>query len=118
MQVPGGSVLERLAPELLEDIAVYAGTLDAFGASPALAALVRTSRRLHALLAPQHNTHVYARIFRKSYDTTAPARRLGAGWLKPANLLTELRARYVVLARVRSGIVPHPHVLLADLWTM
>jgi hypothetical protein len=114
---PGSSILERLAPELLERIAVHAGTLGFFGASPALFALLRTSRTLHTLLAPKNNAHVYARVFRAKFDAGAPARRLGPGWTHSRHLLAELHARYDMLSRLRCGVIIWDK-LVVDLWTM
>jgi hypothetical protein len=116
---PHLSPLETFPVELLERIAFFAATLERHATSPALVALLCTSKRIHSRINSSHNPYLYANIFREKFDIGAVERRLGPGWMTPTNLLAELRNRCTVLSRVRrQHVIDSPSVVACDLWTM
>ncbi|KAF8596940.1 hypothetical protein BDV93DRAFT_562807 [Ceratobasidium sp. AG-I] len=95
--------LDALPAEVVEEIAFHACASPFLGPPVALPVLLRTSRRLHAVLAVANNPGFHARIFRAKFDTAAPQRRfLAAGQpLSAANYALELPRRWTALRRIR-----------------
>jgi hypothetical protein len=110
--------LHTLAPELLERIALETALAqEPHRPSPGLAPLLRTCKRIHAILTPRTNKILWANVFRGRFDTNAPERRLGPGFTEPDNLVHELHHRVCSLQRIRN-CYPRYDVAVGDLWTM
>ena len=111
------SPFERCAAEILERIVLSAAEEQLLGPPSNLLALLTTSRTVNFALSPQKNNNLYAKIFALKFDTAAASRRLTARWLTSRCLAIELRLRFEVLKRIRSGVIDG-YMLQFDLWTV
>ncbi|KAF7977139.1 hypothetical protein HWV62_4543 [Athelia sp. TMB] len=111
------SPIEKLAPQVLSTIGLYAGINCALGPPTDLVALLSSSQALYCVLSYRANQHLWAAVFSVKFDTSAVERRLGERWTTSGCIAAEGRKRFSALQRIRRGIVAHSaggH--LADLW--
>lgn len=102
-----------LPTHILEEIAALASAQSA-GPPASLPAILTVSRAVKNALA---FSHLKSRIFRLSFDTAAPARRLGRSALTTTVLATELEDRCRALTRIRHDRPPPHHLDPAhDYW--
>ncbi|KAF8900431.1 hypothetical protein CPB84DRAFT_1680454 [Gymnopilus junonius] len=101
----GLSSLTAVPQEVLEHIALFAGTDSLLGPPSSLVPLLLINRRIHASLSFTSNPHLYARIFYRKFDTAAPLARLGTKRLTASALAEELRSRCIVLQRFRNHLL-------------
>ncbi|KAH7920230.1 hypothetical protein BV22DRAFT_1040065 [Leucogyrophana mollusca] len=113
--VPSLSRFERLVKPALEHVAYFLATDTLLGPPADLVSLLCTSRTVNELLCFANNSHLYARIFRFKFDSSAVERRLPIGWSSTPCLAVELRKRFAALKRIRrSSVEAFYH--LDDLW--
>lgn len=93
--------MDSLAIELLHHIAFFAATSSSSHPPSVLLPLLTTCRAWHASLNAADHPHLYARIFRATFDSSALYRRLPHASLSANLLHTELVRRWCVLKRIR-----------------
>ena len=91
----------RLAPDVFDTIAHYVGTADPLGPPASLASFLRTDRFIYSHLNPRQNPHLWANLFRHSFDMAALRRRFPSDWLTSSCLANEFERRWKSLARIR-----------------
>ncbi|KAG6380578.1 hypothetical protein JVT61DRAFT_4941 [Boletus reticuloceps] len=107
------SPILRLPLELLEKIVLE---LHGDPASPpaAVLPLLLTSKYFYRSLGFQYNNHLYASLFRLSFDSSAPVRRLG--YLNAPGLCSQLRSDYSAINCIRRGDI-HADNVPQTFWT-
>ncbi|KIO29301.1 hypothetical protein M407DRAFT_6254 [Tulasnella calospora MUT 4182] len=122
--------MDTLAVELVQLIALHLATQ-----SPSttdvrkdLVSLINTSRLFHYAVNPYTNPHLYAEIFRRTFDTSALYRRFPTSQLNATALTHELLRRWACISRVRKLSIASGYAwtsrryakadLLEDLMTM
>ncbi|KAG8219229.1 hypothetical protein J3R82DRAFT_65 [Butyriboletus roseoflavus] len=100
------SPISRLPVEILEKIVLDTPS--------AVLPLLLTSKHFYLSLGYRYNNHLYARIFRLSFDHSAPARRLGD--INAPGLSVQLRANYDALKCIRRANI-RAHNVLQTFWT-
>lgn len=102
--------------EIWERIAFYTVTGESeetfLGPPAEICSLVLLCRAVYRQISFQHNTHLYARIFRYKFDFLAPARRLSERWRTTKCLAFELIKRWKALKRIKAT-----ELNVEDLWT-
>ncbi|KAG9047166.1 hypothetical protein FS837_002900 [Tulasnella sp. UAMH 9824] len=95
--------MDTFPPEILQLIALYVATPSTFTTDVRkdLVHLHNTSRSLYCALNPRTNPHLYAEIFRRTFDTSALYRRFSPEQLNATALTHELQRRWKCLSRVR-----------------
>ncbi|KAG9309116.1 hypothetical protein JVU11DRAFT_11010 [Chiua virens] len=102
------SPILRLPLEILEKVVL--DILDDPTSSPsAILPFLSSSKRLYTTLGCTSNNHLYARMFRFCFDSSAPLRRLGD--LNAPGLCIQLRAHYDALKCIRRGNIRADGVL-------
>src|SRR5258707_10629751 len=96
-------VLCQLPSDVLDHIAYFLGSDPFLGPPAALVPLLLTNRGLNSRLSLRSNAHLYGRIFRLKYDTSAAQRRFGH-LLTSIKLADELRRRSIVLKRLKGRL--------------
>ncbi|KAG9017609.1 hypothetical protein FRB90_000560 [Tulasnella sp. 427] len=98
--------MDTLAVELVHLIALHVAIPHQSAVSPRppkdLISLLCTSSSLYSALNPQSNPHLYAEIFRRTFDTSALYRRFPISHLTAPSLTHELKRRWTCLSRVRA----------------
>lgn len=107
------SPILRLPLELLEKIVLDLHD-DPTSPPSACLPLLLTSKHFYNALSFTSNNHLYACMFRRSFDQSAPARRLGH--LAAPGLSTQLRANYDAIKCVRHRNIRADN-LLQTFWT-
>ncbi|ETW84764.1 hypothetical protein HETIRDRAFT_425983 [Heterobasidion irregulare TC 32-1] len=112
--------LERIPPELLHTIAFHLlTTLTTLGPPASILALLLTSRKIYAMLAPALPL-LTAHVFHVRFDVDALYRRFGTHQVKiPVVMAEAMRGRYETLARIRRANkeLEQSAKLTTDLWT-
>ncbi|KAL4062895.1 hypothetical protein J3A83DRAFT_1498675 [Scleroderma citrinum] len=105
------SPFERLAcaNPVLDLIAFYVAVDPFLGPPSNLVPLLLTSRSVYNHLCFQHNSSLYASIFRHKFDCAAVERRLSPRWTFTPYLAEELRTRCITLKYIRHGRVSIYH---------
>lgn len=99
--------IPQLAPEILQRIALCVATGNsALGPPSGLLPLLTSCPQLYASLNAHDHPHLYAEIFRHSFDTAAIRRRLPQAQLTAHALSIELRRRWTCLKRLRRMAEP------------
>ncbi|KAG7087745.1 hypothetical protein E1B28_013686 [Marasmius oreades] len=100
------SPLERVPPDVLQNIAFLLESSDILSPQRDLLSLLLTCSAMYNSLSPVAAPHLYARLFRSKFDTGALLRRLPlqAGILTDSSLTNELMIRCRLLARLRSRL--------------
>lgn len=108
--------LEALPSDVLENIALHAvvGSYLALGVPSRILPLLLTSSTLHRILCMKSCPHLYADIFRETFDIDAVLRRLKFQVTDSA-LASELVVRCQTLQRIRRRCLS-PDYLRKDLW--
>ncbi|KAG8929120.1 hypothetical protein FRC01_004854 [Tulasnella sp. 417] len=124
--------MDTLAVELVQLIALHLATPSASTTDVRppkdLVPLLCTSRSFYYALNKHTNPHLYAEIFRRTFDTSALYRRFPVSQLSATALTHELQRRWTCLSRVRRLSTAGGHLwtsrkhkkadLLEDLMTM
>lgn len=111
------SPIERLGPQVLNNIGLYASINTYLGPPTDLLALLSTSRTLYRVLSYRFNQHLWGTVSSLKFDIDPVDRRLGKRWTTSGCIAAEGRKRFAALKRIRHGIVAHSEGHLADLWT-
>ncbi|KAG8865194.1 hypothetical protein FRB96_000084 [Tulasnella sp. 330] len=99
--------IPQLAPEILQRIALSVATDNREPGPPSgLLPLLTSSPRLYASLNAHDHPHLYAEIFRYSFDTMAIRRRFPNAQLTAHALSIELKRRWTCLKRIRRMAQP------------
>ncbi|KAF9450759.1 hypothetical protein P691DRAFT_436622 [Macrolepiota fuliginosa MF-IS2] len=109
--------LEAIPCDILQHIA-FLTTIDSYpwlGAPRDILTLLRTSPTLYHTLSMRSCPHLYADIFRSTFDVHAPQKRFRFQ-ITDSALAEELVLRYKMLRRVRARIFSNSE-LRQDLWT-
>ncbi|EIW68667.1 hypothetical protein TREMEDRAFT_32015 [Tremella mesenterica DSM 1558] len=109
-------MLDLIPSEILSLIAFH---LSLESLSPPIS-LLCTSKPLYTALSPRTNPRLYSRLFRLSFDTSAPTRRLGRRTLTAGDLASELKNRVKVLNRLNKRVTNGDVTQVSDeeLWTV
>ena len=114
------ALLERIPPELLHTIAFHLlTTLTTLGPPASILALLLTSRKIYAMLAPALPL-LAAHVFHVRFDADALHRRFGTHQVNiPVVMAGAMRERYETLARIRRADeeLEQNTKLTTDLWT-
>lgn len=110
------SPFERLAPYVLDNIAILAGRNAVLGPPSDLIALACSSKKLYNSLSFHKNKFVWGNVLKFKFDTDAINRRLGDGWTTLGCIAEEGRKRFAAMRRIRQKAVTGPYHL-DDLWT-
>lgn len=106
------SPFEKLAPQILANIGLYAGTSSFLGPPTDLVALLSASHALYRVLSYTANKHLWAQVFQLKFDIEAVDRRLGERWTTSGCIAAEGRKRFAALKRIRHNVIAE-----GDLWT-
>lgn len=101
-----------LPSEVLEFIALELVLLNPVG-PPRISAFAQTCKAVRRVLCPD-NLSLYGRIFKTTFDTTAPARRYGPHILRSENLKSQLFHNWRALKHIRASDY---RTLETDFWT-
>jgi hypothetical protein len=100
------SPLESAPNEIIEEIAFHVALLAFLGPPAALLAFLCVSKRINTVISRENNPRLYARIFARKFDVTAPRRRLDD--INTHDLADELVRRCLVLQHIRRNAYPRP----------
>ncbi|KAG8989320.1 hypothetical protein FRB94_014481 [Tulasnella sp. JGI-2019a] len=104
--------IPQLAPEILQRVALCVATENnPLGPPSGLLPLLTSSPQLYAALNVHDHPHLYAEIFRHSFDTEAIRRRFPSKQLTAQALSIELRRRWTCLTRIRHMVEPANQLL-------
>ena len=99
--------LHHLAPDLLHQVAFHVGSADPLGPPTSLASFLRTDKSIHYQLNSKRNPHLWADLFRHSFDVSSLRRRFPADCLTAKSLAEEFERRWKSLTRIRHAAETH-----------
>lgn len=99
--------IPQLAPEILQRIALCVATENPVGPPSSLLPLLTSSPQLYDALNARDHPHLYADIFRETFDTDAIQRRFPRAQLTAQALSVELQRRWTSLKRIRAMSKAH-----------
>ncbi|KAH9897697.1 hypothetical protein C8Q73DRAFT_787944 [Cubamyces lactineus] len=112
---PQSPFCARLPHDVILTIFLEVATIDILGPPRHLPPLFRICRYIYNVLRANRKA-LYARIYRRKFDTRAAVRRLGANAINNSALAFQLMKQTSALKRLRQGDLDS-HNLTSDLWT-